>query len=168
MNYFLLLFGKKNRRKEIDDSSSSWFYARWTRSRIAHTQCNMIERNGSSWCTFIIPIFCFSSVLCCFFVSFSTLSSKLWLCACGFLYHFFLLFSFNRELCVCWCCCGCCVDFIFHSYIIAFKTPPYSFVLCLCFFLICSLLVWSLWVLMHLRWFNSDWSVKINPLDFSP
>ena len=65
MNYFLLLFGKKNRRKEIDDSSSSWFYARWTRSRIAHTQCNMIERNGSSWCTFIIPIFCFSSVLCC-------------------------------------------------------------------------------------------------------
>lgn len=73
-----------------------WILQLWFDACSAHNTlsvCNMIERNGSSWCTFIMPIFL---LFCCFSFILNTFIVVSWGSVCVYACisnHFYLIFS---------------------------------------------------------------------------
>lgn len=87
LNWFVFFCGKRN---------WLWILQLWFDACFAHNTlsvCNMIERNGSSWCTFIIPIFL---LFCCFSFILNTFIVVSWgsVCVCMFAFRtIFIWFS---------------------------------------------------------------------------
>lgn len=96
-----------------------WILQLWFDACFAHNTlsvCNMIERNGSSWCTFIIPIFL---LFCCFSFILNTFIVVSWGSMCMYACisnHFYLIFSLYFVLIVAVCAAAAIkISFFIHT-----------------------------------------------------
>lgn len=111
----------EKRKQEID----CWFYN--MASYTLNAQSSMLERIGSSWCTFILPIFCYFSLI--FNTSIKML--LLWLCVCAWIPLSFFRVCFVLPMMMMRLLRRFCFSFIHHrTYKQRHFSHFYFFILC--------------------------------------